>query len=355
MKKGSFGRPKTEPTTPKLRDVSAGPETPQQAILNLKNAVILPETKVAYKIVNKFTGQIGGNAHGGAIYGELTIKSMQKMTTMMEEFMNLSEASAVIDVGAGLGKPNIHFACDPCVNFSYGVEMEEVRWRLSLSNLLPLLKHDEEKKNKAKNVILEFGDITSAKTFNPFTHVYMFDIGFPGALFLKIAHMWNTSEKEAEWMVCYHGPKIMIDRYGFDLDFMFQVATSMHGSGEGHTGYFYRRKNMDELIAKADAAAAKKNVITPVSGMESMKVKDKTPNAKKKLNVAAEINAPVEPPVVIVPRKCDPMFQSAYDLVTKGGRKEMIKWVGGELEKFESSGRPVRDRKKTSFFEGKAK
>ena len=77
----------------------------------------------AYSIINKMTGMIGGNGAGGPIYGELTIKSMQRVIEMMKEYMNFTSESRVIDVGAGLGKPNVHFAMDPKVEFSYGIEV----------------------------------------------------------------------------------------------------------------------------------------------------------------------------------------------------------------------------------------
>jgi len=35
--------------------------------------------KKAYKIVQKSTGALGGNGYNGAIYGELTLHSMQKV------------------------------------------------------------------------------------------------------------------------------------------------------------------------------------------------------------------------------------------------------------------------------------
>ena len=82
--------------------------------------------------------------------------------------------------------------------------MEHVRWTLGLVNLnqvlnevhLQLQEQKQEylmKKTHKPNVlqtsvsssdiigfkcIFECGDIRSAKTFNPFTHVYMFDIGY---------------------------------------------------------------------------------------------------------------------------------------------------------------------------------
>lgn len=192
------------------------------------------------------TGSIGGNGSGGAIYGELTIGSMQKMVDLMKEYTNLNESSCFIDVGCGLGKPSLHVAQDPGVRFSYGVEMERVRWLLGMCNLNKVLDAASHQSNDAKDehrighrCVFEHGNITDADYFDPFTHIYMFDIGFPPKLFDQLAIMFNRSQ--SPYLICYHGPKIMIDRYGFEIELLAQTPTSMHGSSEGHSGYIYCR------------------------------------------------------------------------------------------------------------------
>ena len=40
---------------------------------------IKPSVRKVYKLVQKSTGALGGNGYDGAIYGELTIGSMQKV------------------------------------------------------------------------------------------------------------------------------------------------------------------------------------------------------------------------------------------------------------------------------------
>ena len=42
-------------------------------------------------------------------------------------------------------------------------------------------------------------------------------------------------------MICYHGPKDIIDTYEFDVELITQKPTSMHGSKEIHSGYIYKR------------------------------------------------------------------------------------------------------------------
>ena len=143
-----------------------------------------PNVKRVYTIVNKHTGSIGGNSHGGAIYGELTVGSMQKMVDLMVKHTNLGHDSRFIDVGCGLGKPNLHVVQSPGVEFSYGIEMEHTRWMLGIANMAQVLKQAkmDEIEGRTKdfigyNCVLEHGDIRDAKFFDPFTHVYMFDIG----------------------------------------------------------------------------------------------------------------------------------------------------------------------------------
>jgi hypothetical protein len=51
--------------------------------------------------------------------------------------------------------------------------------------------------------------------------------------------MWNNSC--SPYLICYHGPRDIIECYEFNVELIAQMPTSMHGSKEGHTGYIYRR------------------------------------------------------------------------------------------------------------------
>ena len=169
-------------------DQKQGVQTANKSPFGNKSTTKIPKNvRRVYEIVNKHTGSIGGNGHGGAIYGELTVGSMQKMTNLMIEYTGLSKDSRFIDVGCGLGKPNLHVAQYPGVEFSYGIEMEHVRWMLGMANLDQVLKaaqmdiatkNDIDDESKIKHqCFLAHGDVTEANFFDPFTHVYMFDIG----------------------------------------------------------------------------------------------------------------------------------------------------------------------------------
>lgn len=199
-----------------------------------------------YTIIKKLTGSIGGNGSFGPIYGELTMGSMQKMVNLMKEHTGFDSSSRFIDVGSGIGKPNLHVAQDPGVEFSYGIEVEADRWLLGMNCLKGMLdaasnqssdvSEDEKIQHRCMFV---HGDITEARSFDPFTHVYMFSIGFPPALWCELSEMWNRSS--SPYLICYHGPKDIINNYQFDAELIVQKPTSMHGSKEGHMGYIYRR------------------------------------------------------------------------------------------------------------------
>ena len=63
--------------------------------------------------------------------------------------------------------------------------------------------------------------------------------------------MWNRSC--SPYLICYHGPKDIIDSYEFDVVLIAQAPTSMHGSKEGHTVYLYRRtQHVEKEIKECD-------------------------------------------------------------------------------------------------------
>lgn len=248
------------------------------------NEIAIQENvRLCYGIVKKLTGSIGGNASGGPIYGELTIGSMQKVVRILKTVTGLDSSSRFIDVGSGIGKPSIHVAQDPGVAFSYGIEVEVDRWLLGMSCLKGIfdfaVKQSESVPSETKignRCLFDLGDIRRAKTFEPFTHVYMFSIGyvtqqsiyscfcfmfsthslsprFPPALWVDLAEIWNRSSL-SQYLICYHGPKDVIANYEFQVELITQTPTSMHGSKEGHTAYFYKRLNSTPALVGPQVA-----------------------------------------------------------------------------------------------------
>lgn len=249
------------------------------------------EVSEVYRTIRKQTGALGGNAAGGAIYGEITQASFQRIVDFLKDKCELSASSLFLDVGSGLGKPNFHVAIDPGVEVSYGVELEELRWHLSLHNLKSVLAL-ESTKSKPNRTIFTVGDITDARTLNPFSHIYSFDVGFPPDVMDQLATIFNRSD--ARYFASFHPPRKVIEMYGFDVENIGRVATSMAGSSEGHQCYFYRRTSDDEPVP-----SGKEDRATKANGEDA--------GTPKKLHI-------------------DPLFRKGFEVLSRG-REGVRDWI----------------------------
>jgi hypothetical protein len=133
--------------------------------------------KLVYKIINKHTGRVGGNGSGGPIYGELIEGHMQKIVNFLIVNCDLTDLSRFIDIGNGRGKPSMHVAQDPGVQFSFGIEIEKLRANLGLYSLYHLLNAAMKDDTVGFKCLFQHGNISEAKSLNPFTHVYLYDVG----------------------------------------------------------------------------------------------------------------------------------------------------------------------------------
>jgi len=168
----------------------------------------------------------------------------------------MTSQSRFIDVGSGLGKPNFHASQYPGVRLSIGVELEHIRWQLAMTNFDKILPYmddnvasstpsqpetdDDVRLYGGVNFIV--GDIDNFSSTDPFTHIYMYDLGFPPPLQQRIAEKFNNSV-HARYLVSYRPPHRVIHEYGYEVELVEQSNTSMHGSGESHMAYFYKRTN----------------------------------------------------------------------------------------------------------------
>jgi Histone methylation protein DOT1 len=289
-------------------------------------ATIPTQVTRVYKIVHKLTGSIGGNGYSGPIYGELTCHSMQKVINKMIETTNFSATSRFIDVGSGIGKPNLHVAQYPGVALSVGVEMEYTRWTLGLTCLKAVLDEavqDEQTQQQERtatvlkgNTMFLHKNMLEASTFDPFTHVYMFSIGFPPELWLDLATMWNDSSKtQCLYLVCYHGPRDIIHEYGFNVELITQLSTSMHGSKEGHMAYIYKRSvddDDDETEQNAEEEEEKKD-------SEEIAIVNGVP--------------------------CDALFEESFHFIGQNDTKILQEEVSRQVTQIMDTGRSTRSRK----------
>jgi hypothetical protein len=196
-----------------------------------------------YKLIQRSSGAVGGYGHDGPIYGEVTMGSFHKVVEYLQKEHGLCETSSFLDIGAGLGKPNLHVAVHPGVKYSFGIELEELRWQLSMHNLRQCINKSEalkkvQEKQAHPNVFFTKADVTNVRTFSPFTHVYMFDVGFPPVALIAVANAFNRS-KTVRVLVSFTKPRNVI-KYGFKVRLVHKITTRMCGSSETHTAYVYQ-------------------------------------------------------------------------------------------------------------------
>jgi hypothetical protein len=231
-----------------------------------------------YVLLHTATGALGGNGAGGAIYGELAKAAFQRVLDFLVRWCELGPTSAFMDIGSGLGKPNFHASVEAGLRYSVGVEIDKVRWYLSLVNLQAAV--GRALPGDAPRVMFQQTDITAAKTLDPFTHVYMFDTGFPPRASVQIAAAFNAS-RHTKYLVCFHPPRLVLGEWGLEAVCVGRVQTSMSGSSEGHLCFFYKatgkRDISDGYSGEAGAAAVtggnNRRVVDPVFA-ESMRLLD---------------------------------------------------------------------------------
>lgn len=210
-----------------------------QWVLKRKNEDEDQNTTNVYRIFKKKTGSLGGAAVGGSIYGEVTEKSFDRLVQMLVNQCDFDNNSIFLDIGSGLGKPNLHTSVYPGVKYSFGVEISGARWWQSLVVLKSFLES-----GIGSNVFMAHADVMSIDTFDPVTHIYTFNTGFPFDTMQHIANSFNRSSSTM-WISCYDNPTTMTE-YGFDAHLIEKLPMKLNGSGNQHMCYIYK-KNKNTL------------------------------------------------------------------------------------------------------------
>jgi SAM-dependent methyltransferase len=239
-----------------------------------------------YHVIQKSTGAVGGYGHNGPVYGEITMGTFQKVVDALALHTDFDASSSFVDIGSGLGKPNLHVALNPGVKLSFGIELEKLRWELSMHNLRFVLEQVPEMRKSV--VYFANKDATEMENFEPFTHVYMFDVGFPPSVLVSLANAFNLS-KTVRALVSFQRPDKVISVYGFAVDLITQIQTRMSGSTELHTAYIYSAKQDHGIKARPQRQLQlDTNFLVSKAGK---KVPTKVQPNKKGFNVLAELQS----------------------------------------------------------------
>jgi hypothetical protein len=115
--------------------------------------------RVAYSFGYRF-GKQGVNQ--GPMYGELVKASFVKIISGLKEICDLKKTTRFLDVGCGLGKPNIHMAIMEEVALSIGIENQQLRYNLGMT---VLQKFYQKTNTLPPRTMLVNADISNADTF----------------------------------------------------------------------------------------------------------------------------------------------------------------------------------------------
>jgi hypothetical protein len=89
---------------------------------------------------------------------------------------------------------------------------------MSLTNALAVLEKAVDVRGNEEDILGHFiflyCDLVSFRTFDPITHLNMFDIGIPPSVFKRIAVIWNASQ--TLYLVSYVLTPNLISEYGFE-------------------------------------------------------------------------------------------------------------------------------------------
>ena len=211
--------------------------------INLSNNV-----KKLYTLLNK-TDKLASTGNGGAMMGELTSKSFQKILNYLKLSGNLNHNSCFIDIGSGFGKPNLHCMIDTNVKYSIGIELCEYPYKMSNVNLYHCVHHHLIGINNTNvNVLFIHANITNFQHFNLCTHLYSFDIGFDIKDLHLLAKIINYTSS-LQYFISFHKPKYIIYDLGIHVYLQHIISCKMSHSGETYSCYIYKKiKSFNKLL-----------------------------------------------------------------------------------------------------------
>jgi hypothetical protein len=146
------------------KDIKLESEDDRPGIYVMNNSTHdLEEDNELLQIAYSFGHKVGNTGvNEGPAYGELIKASFKKIIKYLKENCDLKKSSRFLDLGCGLGKPNIHIAIAEEIALSIGIENQEIRYNLGITVLQQF--NLKTTKMPYRTMLIE-ADIAEAKTF----------------------------------------------------------------------------------------------------------------------------------------------------------------------------------------------
>jgi SAM-dependent methyltransferase len=180
------------------------------------------EMPLAYENVKKIWHVVKDiPAEGGRdepLYGEINSAGIMKVFNVWKKRNGFNADSVFLDIGCGSGFPVFAAtAAIPGLKRSVGVDISEFRLSIATHLLIDL----KNRKLLARDADIQFfnQDICSAPDLFKATHIYSYNISYPGynsyiegSVIDCIVKSFNASES-AQCFACFVVPRLLIDQY----------------------------------------------------------------------------------------------------------------------------------------------
>jgi len=288
------------------------------------------DVKLLYSVLKRHSGQLGGDLYGGEIYGEMTIGSFQRIIDFLVRHCEFGARSVFLDIGSGLGKPNAHVALYPGVKYSLGLELMDLRWQLSLHNLRYALQETSLSQRDKCTVFYGKADACDLATFNPCTHLYMFDVGFVRETLNRLAKIFNQSAS-SKYLVSSKKPRDVIFEYGFLVKHIGSMAISMTSSNESHAIYVYealpklKRQPSTKLVPSSEKKQLPSPKLHPKRGSVPTTSSSDSDETEKEVDSVPTTSTPSKPSIH---QPAHAVLQDGIDKMQVMNQTEYMKWIG---------------------------
>ena len=202
-------------------------------------SAISPLARQAWRTASLVMGE---GPPGLSLYGEINQGGLTRIFDALVVHSGFGAKSCLLDVGCGTGKVLLHAVLQYDVTKARGVEMSDYRvmsakWALDLvRKRLP-----ETKALLRGRIRLLYSSVQAMNRWNGVTHVYMYDLGMPDAVYIDLLRLWSES-KSVVALVSYRKPN-WLWRHGFDLCLLDKIKVKQQGVGAGsHTAYVYGKR-----------------------------------------------------------------------------------------------------------------
>jgi hypothetical protein len=216
--------------------------------------------KELYSIMQGCESRLGGGEGVEGIYGSITQAGMNKIFDCMKHGTSFGANSCLIDIGSGLGRPQLHAAIDPGLKKSLGIELDQVKVTKARAFITQTLDemHRRSKGARFATPQIVCSSVEKLQSLEKATHAYSFWEGIPMSARASFGLLFRSSTSCHSVTVVQRSmrdPAKQMLELGFGpLLLIKSFPVKMSGSGASFQAYIFTKANpiaIDKLKSSA--------------------------------------------------------------------------------------------------------